>query len=121
MKVLCIDDNEDIVRLLDRVLSSKGFNFVSCNNGMDGLKLIKKDGFDVVLLDIAMPYFSGRDVINELKKEKSLSDYNIILFTASTITDDEVNMLLKEGVKDCIRKPVPLKDLMILLKKFEPN
>lgn len=119
MKILCIDDNEDITKLLDRVLSAKGFDFVSCNNGKEGLRLIKTGDFDVVLLDVAMPYVSGSDIINELKKEASIDNYNIILFTASAISDGEVNEFIKEGVKGCIRKPVQTKNLLTILKKFE--
>jgi len=119
LKILCIDDNQDIVGLLDAVLSSKGFNFVSCNKGKDGLKLIKTGNFDVILLDLAMPNFSGHDVINELKKETSLGNYNIVLFTAHAISNAEIEAFHKEGIKDFIRKPVRIDDLLTVLTNFE--
>jgi two-component system OmpR family response regulator len=118
LRILCIDDNVEITTLLDRVLKAKGFNFVSCNDGKEGLKLIQTGDFDLILLDVAMPYFSGRDVINELKKEKSIDNYNIVLFTASVISDVELDAFFKEGVKECIKKPVRIEDLLTMIKKF---
>ncbi len=119
MKILCIDDNKEIVKLLNRILTVKGFDFLSTNNGKEGLNFIRKEDPDIVLLDISMPYFSGRDILNELKKEGPIGDYNIILFTASEITDSEVDALVKEGVKGCLRKPVLIEELLSSIKKLE--
>jgi len=64
-----------------------------------------------------MPEFSGMDVVESLKKSNILKDQKIIIFTASSATDKEINELLKnEGVSTCIRKPV---DIKILIKKVE--
>jgi DNA-binding response OmpR family regulator len=116
---LCIDDNDEITTLLDRVLSAKGFDFVSCNDGTVGLKLIKTEDFDVVLLDIAMPNVSGLDIINDLKIKNLVENSNIILFTASNISNEKLDTFLKAGVKDCIRKPVRIEKLLSILNKFE--
>ncbi len=117
MKILGIDDNEDILKLLNTVLTSKGHDFTPALNGKDGVKLIEEQNFDAILLDLAMPEFSGADVIESLKKSNKLKDQKIILFTASSATDKEINTLLQnEGVSSCIRKPV---DINILIKKME--
>jgi CheY-like chemotaxis protein len=64
-----------------------------------------------------MPEFSGMDVIESLKKSNILKDQKIIIFTASSATDKEIDELLKnEGVSSCIRKPV---DIKILIKEVE--
>ena len=55
------------------------------------LKLLVEKNHDAVLLDLAMPEFSGLDVMRELETRGDLSDYNIILFTASSIVDLEIN------------------------------
>ncbi len=117
MNVLGIDDNEDILKLLDTVLTSKGHNFTQALNGKDGVKLIEEQNFDAILLDLAMPEFSGIDVIESLKENNRIKDQKIILFTASSATDKEINALLEyDGVKSCIRKPV---DIHILINKVE--
>ncbi len=117
MNILAIDDNEDILNLLKTVLTSKGHDFTQALNGKDGLKLIEGQRFDAILLDLAMPEFSGLDVIESLKKSSKISYQNIILFTASSATDKEIDVLLKQdGIKSCIRKPV---DINFLIKKVE--
>ena len=117
MNILGIDDNEDILKLLNTVFTSKDHNFTQANNGKDGLKLIEEQNFDAILLDLAMPEFSGIDVIESLKKSNKIKDQKIILFTASSATDKEIDKLLEyDGIKSCIRKPV---DITILISKVE--
>jgi len=69
MKILGIDDNEDLLNLCETVLTSDGHEFTGINNGKEGLKAIRDKKFDVVLLDISMPDFSGVDVMNALVEE----------------------------------------------------
>ncbi len=117
MNILGIDDNEDILKLLDTVLTSKGHNFTQAVNGKDGVKLIEEQNFDAILLDLAMPEFSGIDVIQSLKTSNKIKDQKIILFTASSATDKEIDVLLQyDGIRSCIRKPV---DIDILINKVE--
>ncbi len=117
MKILGIDDNEDILNLLNTVLTSKGHDFTQVGNGKEGIKLIEEQNFDAVLLDLAMPEFSGLDVVESLKKSNKLKDQKIIIFTASSATDTEIDKLLQyDGVKTCIRKPV---DIDLLISKVE--
>ncbi len=113
MNILAIDDNEDILKLLDTVITGNGHNFTQVRNGKDGVKVIEEQKFDAILLDLAMPEFSGIDVIESLKKSNILKDQKIILFTASSATDKEIGELLQnEGVSSCIRKPVKIDFLM---------
>ncbi len=117
MNILGIDDNEDILKLLKTVLTSKGHDFTQALNGKDGVKLIEEQNFDAILLDLAMPEFSGINVIESLKKSNRLKEQKIILFTASSATDKEIDALLKyDGIKSCIRKPV---DINVLINKVE--
>ena len=117
MKILGIDDNEDILNLLKTILTSKGNDFTQALNGKDGVKLIEQQNFDAILLDLAMPDFSGIDVIESLKKSNKLKGQKIILFTASSATEKTIGELLQnEGVSACIRKPVDIETLMKKVK-----
>ena len=117
MNILGIDDNEDILKLLNTVLTSKGHDFTQALNGKDGIKLIEEQNFDAMLVDLAMPGFSGLDVIESLKTSNKLKEQKIIIFTASSATDIEIDKLLQyDGVKICIKKPV---DIKILINKVE--
>lgn len=116
MKVLSIEDNADINMLLETVLTSSGHEFVSITDGRKGLELIKQNMYDVVLLDLGMPEFSGFDVLDALKKEKLMNKQKIIILTASSIQDKEINELIKEGVHSYLRKPL---DIDVLVEKIQ--
>lgn len=115
LRIFAIDDNTDITKLLDTVLTSVGHEFSCVNNGKDGLKNIQEKQFDVVLLDLSMPGFSGLDVVTALVKDGIVSKQKIVLFTASSVSDREIDDLIKQGVHSCIRKPV---DIDILLDRI---
>ena len=115
MKILGIDDNESINKMLKNILIPAGHEYQSVTNGRDGLKLIQEQNWDVVLLDIAMPEFSGKDVVDELVKTGNIKKQPVILFTASTISSDEINEMIKMGVTSCLRKPMSMKNLLEVL------
>ena len=118
MKILGIDDDDEFNKLLDNVFNAKGHDYVYVNNGQDGLKQIREKKFDVVLLDILMPDFSGKDVVNELAKNGDIKKQPIILLTASTITEQEVDAMKQQGVHSCLRKPVGIDVLIATLDKL---
>ena len=119
MRILTIDDNEDITNLLEVVFTSKGYEFAKSNEGREGFKMILDQKYDVILLDMAMPEYTGMDIINDLKKIGRLKDQKIIIFTASSATDGELNKMLEnDGIYTCIRKPVRTKKLLEIVKEI---
>ena len=118
MKILLIDDNEDFVKTLFEGISIHGHPFLFSSNGRQGLRMIREENFDVILLDVGMPYFSGLDIINELIKDGTINSYNIVLLTGTAMKDLELAQLVKKGVKGYIRKPVGIDDLMSELRRF---
>lgn len=108
MKILLIDDNEDITTMMSKYLTLKGFECTVANDGRNGLALIEQQTHDVVLLDLAMPDFTGIDVIDSLHSSGKINGQKIILFTASSIKEEEIQNLIKKGAYSCLRKPVKL-------------
>ena len=116
MKVLGIDDNVDITELLDTVLNGSGHEYSFVNDGKSGLEKIKENQYDVVLLDLAMPKFSGEDVLTELNKENIMTKQKIIIFSASSNNDSEMDAFVsKYGAHAYIRKPVDVDELLDVL------
>jgi two-component system OmpR family response regulator len=112
MRILVIDDNTEITNMLSFYL--EGQDNVECtvvNDGREALDSIITDNFDVVLLDLAMPEFSGMDVINSLKKENLLEKNNIVILTASALDEQEIQNLLNEGIKSVLTKPISVEEL----------
>jgi len=115
LKILIVDDNEQITKMLNTFLQLKEQSCTVANDGKEGLKLIKENDHDVVLLDLAMPEFDGYAVIKDLEDNNLLKDRKIIVFTASTITQDELDQLVVRGVKSYILKPI---DIDVLLSRI---
>jgi CheY-like chemotaxis protein len=111
MRILIIDDSADITDLLVKVLTTVGHDVMSSDSGKEGLEMILKEKFDLIFLDIAMPDFSGLEIIDSLVQAGKIKDSPVVLFTASSITDSEVNELIKKGVHSCLRKPVRIETL----------
>jgi len=118
MKILLIDDDEDLTKTLYEALSHKGHNLIILNDGRQGLRMLRKVNFDVILLDVGMPYFSGLDIINELVKDGTINNYNIIILTGVAMKDLELAQLVKKGVKGYMRKPVSTEHLISELDRF---
>ena len=90
------------------------------NDGKSGMdEILEERGkYDLILLDIAMPDFSGLDVLQRLKKEDLLKSENIVIFTASSITDRDIENFVASGAKGVLKKPVALNDLTELIDKY---
>jgi DNA-binding response OmpR family regulator len=118
-RVLVIDDNTDITEMLKDFFETEDIDCKVINDGREGLDEIRKAvNYDFILLDLTMPEFSGWDIFNKLKEEELLKSRNIIIFTASSKTGNEINELLKEGAKFVLRKPFSIKDVLDIVEKF---
>jgi len=119
MKILGIDDNEDLLSLSEIALSSEGHEYTGINNGREGLQAIKDEKFDIVLLDLSMPDFSGIDVIDALVKDGLMNKQKIVIFTASSATEKEYAPLLEKGAHSVLKKPVDVDVLLETISKIE--
>ena len=121
MKLLVVDDSKDITDVLMVYCESKGVECTVVNAGIDGLEVIRNNSnFDLILLDLAMPEFSGLDVIQTLKNENLLERRNIVVFTASS--DQKVlEETERSGVKSIFKKPFSVNDLTALIEKYRKN
>jgi two-component system, OmpR family, response regulator len=112
MKILVVDDNKEITDMLSLYLESlDNYECKVVNDGKEGLQKINEENFDVIILDLAMPGFSGMDIINSLKSNNLLSKKNIIVLTASELNDDDTQTFMRDGVRAVIRKPISIDDL----------
>ena len=74
-KILLIDDDPDFVQVTCRVLQTKSYQIVVANNGEEGLRKIRAEKPDLVLLDIMMPEKDGFDVADEISKDPGYFQY----------------------------------------------
>ncbi len=119
MKILGIDDNEDLLELCETFLNSVGHEFTAIDNGREGLQAIRDEKFDVVLLDLSMPDFSGADVIDALVKDGIMNKQKVVIFTAASPTKEEIEVFLEKGAHSILKKPVDPDDLAKFVSKLE--
>jgi CheY-like chemotaxis protein len=82
------------------------------DKGRDGLRLIKDEQFDTILMDVAMPEFSGYDILDQLRKDGSIGGKNIIVYTASSMSDGEKEKLRAMGARSFLKKPTSIDDIL---------
>ena len=120
MRILLVDDNKDITEIISFYCQSEDIDCNVINQGKKVLDSIRHQKFDLILLDVAMPEFSGLDVIKSLKEERVIESRNIVIFTASsdqTVLDEIKN----SGIKEIFQKPFSLNDFIKLIEKYRPR
>ncbi len=112
-RILVIDDEPLIVKLLKHNLEKVGYSVLSAGNGREGLELLEEEQVDVVLLDIMMPEMDGMEVLRRLKAaERPLM---VIMLTAKATIDTAV-ACMKEGAHDFLSKPFDMDRLQITIR-----
>src|ERR1044072_9926090 len=107
--------------MLALYFETQGIEFNAINDGQEVLEAIRNKDTDLVLLDLAMPKFSGVDVVDYLKKENLLDSKNIIIFTASSVSRQLFDGLIKRGIKGILKKPVDMNELEDLVNRYRSH
>lgn len=108
--ILIIDDIEENIIILERRLNLEGFKVFTANNGPSGLHILHKEPVDLILLDINMPVLDGITILENIRKDNSLSHIAILMVTAN----DDVNTVLqclKKGACGYITKPYSMEQI----------
>ena len=120
MRLLIVDDNEEITEVISFYCNSnKDIDCQVINDGPQGLERIREENFDLILLDIAMPEFSGWDIIQSLKQDRVIESKNLVIFTASS-NQKLLNDIKNSGLK-VFKKPCSLDELTELIEKYRPT
>ena len=102
-RILAVDDEPDMLRLLERIVTEKTpYAIKICNNSLEVPKLLEAERFDLIITDLKMPGLDGLDILRILKEEER--DEEIIIITAFGSLDTAVQALSR-GVHDYITKP----------------
>lgn len=114
-KILIVDDEPDICKVLEFLLKKEDYSVVSVNSGEDAIEKLKKESFDIVLTDLKMSKVDGLAVLD---KTKELSpDTSVIIMTAFASVDSAVEAMRK-GAYDYIVKPFHNEEVKLTIKKI---
>lgn len=100
-RILIIEDDSDICMIEEAYLKASGFETTLCQNGNDVLPLLRKEAFDLILLDLMLPGKSGEEICREIR---DMIDIPIIMVTARSDSIDKITGLCI-GADDYIAKP----------------
>jgi len=112
-RVLCIEDEAEMIDLIRLILGRSGFDVKGAAGGCEGLELVRKEKPDLVLLDLMMPDMDGWEVYQQMKADEATSDIPVIVVTAKAQNIDKVLGLHIAKVDDYIAKPFSPQELLV--------
>ncbi len=116
-RVVCIEDEPEMIDLIKLILERKGFQVVGAMGGRHGLEMIAKEKPDLVLLDLMMPDMDGWEVYQKMKANEATKHIPVIVVTAKAQSIDKVLGLHIAKVDDYITKPFGPQDLIDSVEK----
>ncbi len=118
MKIMLIDDNESIIKVIKEVIESAGYECIDFLDPKKAIETFKVSRIDVVLTDLKMPGMSGLEVLQEVK---NLSPLTPVIIMTGYADEDSIIDALNMGAIRFYRKPLNIKDLISFLSKIEKN
>ncbi|MGA8832538.1 MAG: response regulator [Desulfomonilaceae bacterium] len=114
-RILVVDDEEDILELVKYNLTKENFQVMCATSGEEALQKLKKETFDIILLDLMLPGRDGLDTCRVLKKNPETSHIPVVMITAKT-EDTDVVLGLELGADDYVTKPFSPRVLLARIK-----
>jgi len=115
MKILIIDDDEQIVESLIEALQEEGLTFDSAFSGNEAVEKIREGQFDLVLLDLVLPERNGIEILKEVKASSLKTEF--IMITGFGKIETAIDAM-KHGACEYLTKPVNLQELRFLIKRI---
>lgn len=116
-RILCIEDETEMVDLIRLILGRRGFEVTGATGGVEGLQKVRQTTPDLVLLDLMMPDMDGWEVYQQIKADPTLRGIPVIIVTAKAQNVDRVLGLHIAKVDDYISKPFSPQELMDSVEK----
>ena len=120
MNILAIDDHSDTIEALSDYCNIHGISCKIAKEGQQGLFEILKREYDLILLDISMPEYTGFDILSQLKKQ-GVRDKTIVVFTGWNLKEEDFKDYKDVGVREIIKKPIGVDSLDNIVKTYFIN
>ena len=117
-RVVCIEDEPEMIDLVRLILRRKGFEVIGANGGVEGLEAVRREKPDLVLLDLMMPDMDGWEVYQQIKADETLRHIPVVVVTAKAQSIDKVLGLHIAKVDDYITKPFGPQELLESIAKI---
>ena len=117
MKILHIEDVPEISQIFEDILSIKNYDFDSVSDGRAGLELAVYKDYDLILLDMCMPKYSGVDFLLDLKHRRPTELSKVIIVSALEMNLTQEQELLNLGIHSVLRKPISVQALLAKIEQ----
>jgi DNA-binding response OmpR family regulator len=114
-KILVVDDEQDILRLLEAHLKASGYEVLMAADGNDGLNKAKTEKPDLIILDLMLPFIDGIQICRMLKFDVLYKHIPIIILTAKSMKED-LELGKQVGADTYVTKPFDYETLLITIK-----
>ena len=131
-RILVVDDNHSIVRIIEQVLQNQGYQVLTAFDGDEGLKKAQQEKPDLIILDIVMPGMDGYAVCRHLQRERATASIPVIMLTVkgqveelNTLEDKKALVIRVQermagydaGAVEFLSKPITAKQLIERVKR----
>ena len=113
MRILAVEDDPGILRMLERGLTAAGHQVLTADTGEDGAMMATEEGLDIVLLDISLPELSGHEVLARIRSRRPALP--VLMLTARDDLDNKVRAL-DAGADDYLTKPFAFEELLARIR-----
>ncbi len=119
MNILHVDDSPEICQLYADMLAIGNNMVKSVNDGREGLELVLKNDYDLILLDVCMPKYSGINFIHDLKAKRPSEMKKIVIISVLQLRESHRKELLKLGIHSVEEKPATIQKLEVIKKDLQ--
>ncbi len=116
-KILVVDDVDQNIRLLNAMLTPRGYTVISATNGAQALEQVQAEHPDLILLDVMMPQMDGYEVVRRLRAAASTQFLPVVMVTSLDAAQEKVKAI-EAGADDFLNKPVNQHELLARVKSL---
>ena len=117
MRILVVEDDREISRLIETCLKIEGYEVFIASNGEEALQLAAAEPLNLILMDVMMPQMDGMDALKRLKEDKKTAGIPVVMLTAKT-TSEEIVQSLQAGADLHLIKPFTCSELTAIIRRI---
>ena len=103
-RILVVDDDVIFRHLVKELLEENGYIVETAKDGIEGFEKLKKERYDLVILDVNMPNMNGLETLNKIREDEDVFDTPVIMLTVKSMVEDQI-LGFEYGADDYIAKP----------------
>jgi len=115
-RILIVDDEETVRRVLRSLLKKEGYEVIEAEDGKTGVELARKEDPDVILMDLTMPVMGGLKACRLLKEDEKTKNIPVLVIT--TAADESKMEAIDAGIDDFVNKPFDSEEISIRVKSM---